>query len=74
MLTGASNDKTTKTVIIETSSSKIYGSCEYEFLGAIMRCQECEKLEFIISELTKQLEEERSENRRLREIIREKGE
>ena len=39
-----------------------------------MKCQECEKLEFIISELTKQLEEERSENRRLREIIKEKGE
>lgn len=39
-----------------------------------MRCPECEKLEFIISELTKQLEEERAEVRRLREIIKEKGE
>lgn len=39
-----------------------------------MRCQECEKLEFIVQELTKQLEDERSENRRLREIIKEKGE
>lgn len=34
-----------------------------------MRCQECEKLEFIISELTKQLEEERKEVKRLRLII-----
>lgn len=38
-----------------------------------MRCQECEKLEFIISELTKQLENERKEVKRLREIIKEKG-
>ena len=34
-----------------------------------MKCQECEKLEFIISELKIQLEEERAEVRRLREII-----
>lgn len=34
-----------------------------------MRCPECEKLEFVISELTKQLEEERKEVKRLREII-----
>ena len=34
-----------------------------------MRCPECEKLEFIISELTKQLEEERKEVKRLKEII-----
>ena len=39
-----------------------------------MKCPECEKLEFIISELTKQLEEERREVKRLKEIIREKGE
>ena len=39
-----------------------------------MRCPECEKLEFIISELTKQLEESREEVKRLLELIREKGE
>jgi len=39
-----------------------------------MKCPECEKLEFIITELTKQLEEERAEVKRLRELIREKGE
>ena len=39
-----------------------------------MKCPECEKLEFIISELTKQLEEEREEVKRLLELIREKGE
>ena len=38
-----------------------------------MRCPECEKLEFIISELTKQLDAERVEVKRLRELIREKG-
>jgi hypothetical protein len=38
-----------------------------------MKCPECEKLEFIISELTKQLEEERAEVKRLKEIIKEKG-
>lgn len=27
-----------------------------------MKCPECEKLEFVISELTKQLEEEREED------------
>ena len=39
-----------------------------------MRCPECEKLEFVISELKIQLEEERKEVKRLRELIREKGE
>ena len=39
-----------------------------------MKCHECEKLEFVISELAKQLEEERKEVKRLKEIIREKGE
>lgn len=39
-----------------------------------MKCQDCEKLEFIVQERTKQLEEERKEVRRLRELIREKGE
>ena len=34
-----------------------------------MKCPECEKLEFIISELTKQLEEERREVKRLKGII-----
>jgi len=34
-----------------------------------MRCQECEKLEFIISELKIQLEESREEVKRLKEII-----
>jgi hypothetical protein len=39
-----------------------------------MKCQECEKLEFIISELKIQLEESREEVKRLLELIREKGE
>ncbi len=39
-----------------------------------MRCPECEKLEFIISELKIQLEESREEVKRLLELIREKGE
>jgi len=39
-----------------------------------MKCPDCEKLEFIISELKIQLEESREEVRRLRELIREKGE
>jgi len=34
-----------------------------------MKCPECEKLEFIISELKIQLEESREEVKRLREII-----
>jgi hypothetical protein len=34
-----------------------------------MKCQECEKLEFIISELKIQLEDERKEVKRLRELI-----
>ena len=39
-----------------------------------MKCPECEKLEFIISELKIQLEESREEVKRLLELIREKGE
>ena len=34
-----------------------------------MKCPECEKLEFIISELKIQLEESREEVKRLKEII-----
>lgn len=37
-----------------------------------MNCPNCEKLEFIITELKEQLTEAAEENRRLREIIKDK--
>jgi len=39
-----------------------------------MKCPDCEKLEFIITELKEQLDVERKEVKRLKEIIREMGE
>lgn len=38
-----------------------------------MKCPECERLEFFIEELTKQLEEERATIKKLKDIIRERG-